>query len=285
MNLATKITVARIFLIFPAAILYVLAFFLPYQKEFLIACCVTFSVLCATDFVDGTIARKTKTVSNLGKFLDPLADKVVIVIMLVLMMWTAKDVFDVAYPYAALVFSLLSGLVISRELIIGIFRTIAVERRVVLAADVFGKVKTIFLDVAVAVAILAPIGKFYNFAGQIIFYVGAILAIVSGIHYIIKNRNVFSEIKEELDGIQKSKFNVKSDKYPPKFFDVLQYAMEGNVLSFDSVKKKFKIGSITTNNIFSKMEELGFTEKTEDGIKAAITEKEFNDLLSDARGE
>lgn len=285
MNLATKITVARIFLIFPAAVLYVLAFFLPYRNEFLIASCVTFSVLCATDFIDGTIARKTKTVSNLGKFLDPLADKVVVVIMLFLIMWTAKDVFDSLYPNAALVFSLLSGFVISRELIIGIFRTIAVERGVVLAADVFGKVKTVFLDVSVAVLILAPIGTFCNYAGQIIYYAGAVLAIISGVHYIVKNRNVFSEIKEELDSIQKSEYKVKNADFPPKFFDVLHYAMEGNILDFESVKKKFKIGSITINNILSKIEVLGISEKTDDGIKVVIDEQEFNRLLSDARGE
>ncbi len=284
MNLATKITVVRIFLIFPAAILYILAFVLPYMKAMLIACCVTFSVLCATDFVDGTIARKTKTVSNLGKFLDPLADKVVVVIMLFLLMWKSS-VFDDVYPYASLVFSLLAGLVVSRELIIGIFRTLAANKGVVLAADVFGKVKTVFLDVAVAVMILSPLGNFYNYAGQIIFYAGAILAIVSGLHYILKNRNVFSEIKEELDEMKKSEFDVDGDKYPPMFFDVLSYGMDGNVLDVETVKKRFKIGSITVNNIFGKLEEINVAEPAENGIKVNISQKQFDDLLADARGE
>ena len=205
-------------------------------------------------------------------------------IMLFLLMWKSS-VFDDVYPYASLVFSLLAGLVVSRELIIGIFRTLAANKGVVLAADVFGKIKTIFLDVAVAVMILSPLGNFYNYAGQIIFYAGAILAIVSGLHYILKNRNVFSEIKEELDEMKKSEFDVDGDKYPPMFFDVLSYGMDGNVLDVETVKKRFKIGSITVNNIFGKLEEINVAEPAENGIKVNISQKQFDDLLADARGE
>ena len=82
LTLATKITLLRVILIIPTVILYILAFYIEgAQLGLLIASCVLFAILCASDFIDGAIARKTKTVSDFGKFLDPLADKVVIIIM------------------------------------------------------------------------------------------------------------------------------------------------------------------------------------------------------------
>ena len=101
----------------------------------------------------------------------------------------------------------------------------------------------------------------------------------------LKNRNVFSEIKEELDEMKKSEFDVDGDKYPPMFFDVLSYGMNGNVLDVETVKKRFKIGSITVNNIFGKLEEINVAEPAENGIKVNISQKQFDDLLADARGE
>ena len=79
LTLATKITIGRILLIIPAIVLYILAFYI--EKAFLgllIASCAVYGISLASDFIDGAIARKTHTVSDLGKFLDPLADKVVI---------------------------------------------------------------------------------------------------------------------------------------------------------------------------------------------------------------
>ena len=79
MTLATKITVARIVLIVPTVALYIAGMLVEsLYLPLLITSCVLFAVLCSTDFVDGHIARKTGTVSALGKFLDPLADKIVI---------------------------------------------------------------------------------------------------------------------------------------------------------------------------------------------------------------
>lgn len=278
MNLATKVTVARIMLIMPAAVLYILAFCLPlYQYGLLIAACVTFSLLCATDFIDGTIARKTHTVSNLGKFLDPLADKVIVVIMLFLMIWRAEETAGGLYPYASLVFAILSGLVVSRELIIGIFRTLAVQKKIVLAADVFGKIKTVFLDVAIAVSICAAIRPLYAWAGQIFFYIGAALAIISGLNYIIKNRIVFSEIKEDLDNL---KATDAESEYPPKFFEVLHFGVENGTLSQKDVQKKFKIGSITTQKIFDKIDSLGYMgDVTDVGVKINLDQNGYEELL------
>ena len=83
MTLATKITIARIVLIVPTVALYITGMLVEsLYLPLLITSCVLFAVLCSTDFVDGHIARKTGTLSALGKFLDPLAHKLVIVVML-----------------------------------------------------------------------------------------------------------------------------------------------------------------------------------------------------------
>ena len=88
MTLATKITLARIFLIIPTVVLYIVGMLEEtVYLSLLIVSCVLFVILCSTDFVDGHIARKTNTVSALGKFLDPLADKIVIVVMLFLIVY------------------------------------------------------------------------------------------------------------------------------------------------------------------------------------------------------
>ena len=204
-TLATKITILRVLLIIPTVILYILAFYIEEAKlALLITSCVLFAVLCASDFIDGAIARKTKTVSNLGKFLDPLADKVVIIVMLFLMVWSAHFLERgyILYPHDVLVLAILGGLITTRELVISIFRAVAASKNVVLAADIFGKFKTIFLDVGMTVLIMAPVKApnppyFFAWAGTIIFYIGAVLAIYSGINYLVKNRHVFLDKDKE----------------------------------------------------------------------------------------
>lgn len=199
MNAATKITVARMFMIIPAAVFFILAYETGFFMAFLLVSAAVFGLLCATDFIDGYIARKTNTVSNLGKFLDPLADKVVITVMLFLIMWKGSAMYDTeVFPYASLVIALLSGIIISRELIIGIFRLLAVQKSVVLAADKYGKLKTVFLDFAVALLIIAPLNVVLYWISQILFYIGAVLAVGSGLNYIIKNKSVLSDKKEEV---------------------------------------------------------------------------------------
>ena len=154
------------------------------------------AMCCATDFVDGHIARKTNTVSMLGKLLDPLADKVVIVIMLFLLVYF-KDGLDSAFAYNTLVIAVFSGIILSRELMIGVFRSIAASRGLVLAADIFGKIKTVCLDVGVTIMMLAGLHVSLAWIGTIVFYVGAILAVYSGINYVVKNKHVLKQDDEQ----------------------------------------------------------------------------------------
>lgn len=199
-TLATKITIARIFLIIPTVITFILAQMLDAGKTAYIALVVLsaalFAICCATDFVDGHIARKTNTVSMLGKLLDPLADKVVIVIMLFLLVYF-KDGLDGAFAYNTLVIAIFSGVILSRELMIGVFRSIAASRGLVLAADIFGKIKTVCLDIGVTIMMLAGLHVSLAWIGTIVFYVGAILAVYSGINYVVKNKHVLKQDDEQ----------------------------------------------------------------------------------------
>jgi len=199
-TLATKITIARIFLIIPTVITFILAQMLHAGETVYIALVVLsaalFAICCATDFVDGHIARKTNTVSMLGKLLDPLADKVVIVIMLFLLVYF-KDGLDSAFAYNTLVIAILSGIILSRELMIGVFRSIAASRGLVLAADIFGKIKTVCLDIGVTIMMLAGLHVSLAWIGTIVFYVGAILAVYSGLNYVVKNKHVLKQDDEE----------------------------------------------------------------------------------------
>ncbi len=134
LNLPNKITLARIGLIPIVVVLYLVQF--PYHE---IAACLAFILCCCTDFIDGNIARKRNMVTDLGKFLDPIADKVIVVIMLFIFVGDGT----LGGWYNAVI----AGVVMSRELIITAFRTIAVQKKVVLAADKWGKIKTVFLDI------------------------------------------------------------------------------------------------------------------------------------------
>lgn len=201
-TLATKITIARIILIVPTVAMFIVAELVTGVSgaahiAMLAVAAFLFAVCCATDFVDGHIARKTNTVSMLGKFLDPLADKVVIVVMLFLIV-LFQDGLTMAgvYPYNALVIAILSGIILSRELMIGVFRSIAASRGLVLAADIYGKVKTVLLDVGVTLLMLAGTHYVIGWIGTIVFYLGAIIAVYSGFNYIVKNKQVLKQDDE-----------------------------------------------------------------------------------------
>ena len=192
MTLATKITIARIILIVPTVVFYIVgmieeAVYLP----FLIVSCVLFAILCSTDFVDGHIARKTNTVSALGKFLDPLADKIVIVVMLFLIVYFRDFTL---FAYDGLVIALLGGLILTRELTVSVFRAVAASRGRVLAADIYGKIKTVLLDIGTAFLILGGVHKVIMWIGEIVFFAGAVLTVWSGVRYLVKNKQVLSDI-------------------------------------------------------------------------------------------
>lgn len=147
--------------------------------------------MCSTDFVDGHIARKTNTVSALGKFLDPLADKIVIVVMLFLIVYFRDFTL---FKYDGLVIALLGGLILTRELTVSVFRAVAASRGLVLAADIYGKIKTVLLDIGTAFLILGGVHEVIMWIGEIVFFAGAVLTVWSGVRYLVKNKQVLSDI-------------------------------------------------------------------------------------------
>lgn len=190
MNLPTKITVARILLIPLMIICYCLKSVFDY---YFILMCFIFVIASCTDFIDGHIARKYNMVTDLGKFLDPIADKILVVAGLVLLL--EMKIFPIYYGVICCI------LILSREFIVGVFRQIAASKGSVLAADGLGKAKTIVTLIAIPLLMLSPLKTEIDFlntiavilwwAGMVLFTIATILTIWSGFNYIIKNKHVF----------------------------------------------------------------------------------------------
>ncbi len=190
LNLPTKITLVRIAMIPIMVVIYYLEA-IPYRS--LIAGAV-FVLAAGTDFLDGYLARKNNLVTNLGKFLDPIADKVLIMTALFLL---------VESHTIPVIFGAVSGIIIlARELIVTGFRQVAAANNVVIAADMTGKVKAVFQDIALAFFFLladlpkdAAFTEIFAWISYVMLAIAVVLTIVSGINYIVKNKQVLSDPK------------------------------------------------------------------------------------------
>lgn len=210
MNLPTKITVARICLI-PIFVV----FYLIDIMYFDIYATVIFIIASCTDFIDGYLARKNNMVTNLGKFLDPIADKMLVVFALVLLCIKIDSDFQIA-------FAVMSALIISRELIISVFRQVAATKNCVLAADNLGKAKTVVTLIAIPLLMLGeyPFGKVYFFfyAGFVLFVIAFILTVISAFNYVLSNQEILkngksdSSIKDTLNKAEVNKTEENKDK-------------------------------------------------------------------------
>lgn len=201
MNLPTRITVARIALI-P---LFVLIFCLrEVFAQYYILMTIVFIAASCTDFVDGHMARKHNLVTDLGKFLDPIADKILVVAgMIVLLKMNFVTAEGTIYPVLAPYFGEICViLILAREFIIGVFRQLAASKGKVMAADKLGKAKTIVTLIALPMLMLVPfinepwhpavrwVGVVFLFLGWVLFGIATLLTVVSGFNYIWLNRHV-----------------------------------------------------------------------------------------------
>lgn len=220
MNLPNKITCVRLALI-PIFVFFYMADFIPYGK--LVATFV-FVIASLTDFVDGKIARSRGLVTNLGKFLDPIADKVLVMAGLLLLIACpvvtngspALSELPDGMTYEAAIMPSYVGIVaaiiiLARELIVSAFRQIAATKNVVLAADIYGKVKTVFQFITLIFYFVYAfvIEEFYNagsqawltantvlnIIGYVLLAVTVIMTIVSAWKYISNNRQVLKDAK------------------------------------------------------------------------------------------
>ena len=201
MNLPNKISITRICMI-PV---FIIAFFLDGVLPFNYGiAAIIFALAACTDFIDGYIARSRGLVTNLGKFLDPIADKVLVataMIVLLTMQDTLFALLDEAQTIAYIVTTIFICVILARELIISAFRQIAAVSGVVMAADKLGKYKTTFQDVAIFVLIFAvdlplSVAKIFAYVGFGLFAVATVLTVWSGISYVIKNKQVLQDKKD-----------------------------------------------------------------------------------------
>lgn len=204
MNLPNKITLTRILMIPLFVLFFYLDVFPDRQWNFIIAG-IIFVVAASTDFLDGHIARSRGLVTNLGKFLDPIADKVLNSTAFILLL-TRPAAFEVG-PFRTagpIIAGVCVSIIIARELIVSGFRMIAAGQHLVLAADMVGKVKTVVQDVAIAILIIVTAcldvptaGVTFAYIGIALFWLCTILTVVSGVNYIVKNRQVLSDKEKE----------------------------------------------------------------------------------------
>lgn len=178
MNLPNKLTTFRVILI-PFFVFFMLAPDMTGINHYIAAA--IFIVASLTDLLDGKIARKYNLVTNFGKFMDPLADKLLVCSAMICLIQTGQ------------LAAWIVVIIIAREFIISGFRLIASDNGVVIAASYWGKFKTTFQMLMVIVLILNIQMPFFQILGVILTYVALILTVVSLIDYIVKNKDVLKE--------------------------------------------------------------------------------------------
>ena len=177
MNLPNKLTVLRVLLI-PFFVLFTLVDLVPGYSKYIAV--LIFIAASLTDLLDGKIARKYNLVTNFGKFMDPLADKLLVCAALICL------VSEKLLPAWMVI------IIISREFIISGFRLVASDNGVVIAASYWGKFKTTF-QMLMIIVLLLDFGGIFDLIGQILVWISLILTVVSLIDYLIKNKHVILE--------------------------------------------------------------------------------------------
>ncbi|MCB2285786.1 CDP-diacylglycerol--glycerol-3-phosphate 3-phosphatidyltransferase [Clostridium algidicarnis] len=193
MNLANKLTIVRIFLV-PIFLIFITAQDIPYGT---IIATVIFIIAALTDKLDGYIARSRNQITKFGKFMDPLADKLLVTAALISLVE-----YQIVPAWAAIV-------IIAREFAVTGLRTIAASDGNVIAASYWGKLKTVIQIIAIILLLLKVniaaqpeltdkvynsnlLKGFFNWAPEIFLYLAVIITIISGLDYFIKNKSAIS---------------------------------------------------------------------------------------------
>lgn len=176
MNLPNKITVTRVMLI-PFFIIFMLVPSIPHGNYIAAG---VFILASLTDALDGYLARKNNLVTNFGKFMDPLADKLLVCSALICFV----SIDTIPMPAWIVI------VIISREFIISGFRLVASDNGVVIAASYWGKFKTT-AQMLMSILLILQIGHpVFEVLEQVLIYISLILTVVSLVDYLYKNRNV-----------------------------------------------------------------------------------------------
>ncbi|MBQ5954868.1 MAG: CDP-diacylglycerol--glycerol-3-phosphate 3-phosphatidyltransferase [Firmicutes bacterium] len=174
MNLPNKLTIARII----AVPFFIAAYYLEWHLvAFLIFIAASF-----TDMLDGKIARKYNLVTNFGKIMDPLADKVLV-----------YSAFCLMVPDPVPGWMLI--IILAREFLVAGVRTVAASEGIVIAAAMSGKIKTVLQMVAVCMLLMAPVinTSWFLILGKIVLWAALVMTVISGVQYVVDNKQVFSK--------------------------------------------------------------------------------------------
>lgn len=207
-NLPTKITISRIVLAFclilSIFIMYLVDEFHPfisnanlyigssgaYVNYIMVIIFVVFVIASLTDFLDGYLARKNNQVTDLGKFLDPIADKMLVNSMLVFLSINFVSLNDhLRFPFFCVI------LMIIRDLVVDGLRFMAATKKVVISANIYGKFKTVFQMIALSIVLLNgfPFNLFdsnwirYLHISDIFCYIATLISLISGVIYLTEN--------------------------------------------------------------------------------------------------
>ena len=177
MNLPNKLTMFRVILI-PFFVVFLLVDITPVDKWIALA---VFIIASLTDMLDGKIARKYNLVTNFGKFMDPLADKLLVCSALICLVALER------IPAWMVI------VIIAREFIISGFRLVASDNGVVIAASYWGKFKTTFQIIMICLMIADL--EALQIPTMIVTWVAVILTVVSLVDYLVKNKDVMKDTK------------------------------------------------------------------------------------------
>jgi len=182
MNLPNKLTMLRILLI---------PFFVVFAKleglGMQLVAVAIYIVACVTDAMDGRIARSRNLVTNFGRFMDPIADKLLVMSALIVLTYQHR------MPDWVCI------LMLAREFLVSGFRLVAVENGRVIAAGPLGKLKTVFQMVStIALMLLVPVngagGGALAVVARVLMYIALVLTVVSGADYIVRNRDCIKDM-------------------------------------------------------------------------------------------
>ena len=177
MNLPNKLTVLRMIMV-PVFVLFMLTNIGGDANKWIAL--VLFCVASFTDFLDGKIARARGLVTNFGKFMDPLADKLLVCSAMICLIETGK------LPAWVVI------IIIGREFIISGFRLVASDNGIVIAASYWGKFKTVF-QMAMTIVMIADLGGIFDTVGVVLMWIALALTLISLVDYIAKNKQVLTQ--------------------------------------------------------------------------------------------
>ena len=192
MNLPNKLSCLRIILVPVMAVVFLLDF--AYAPLVAVA---IFAMAAFTDFLDGKIARKYNMVTDLGKLLDPIADKLLVLFALFLVV--EANLIPVGFG------AFCGGSIIGRELLISAVRQIAASKGVIIQANIYGKIKTFVQDIALPMLMLCKMQTtivelfsqsffdVYQIVCWVMVGIATLLTLISGVVYLVQNKHVFAE--------------------------------------------------------------------------------------------